>query len=203
MIARLTGKVAHKSTEHIILDVNGVGYQLFVPLSTYYELPDEGGDISLNTYLSVREDALTLYGFCSIDEKNIFMKLVSINGVGPKLGLGVLSGIAISDLINAIETHDIQKLTTIPGVGKKTAERMALELKDKIKGMEFVGVSRQESTVSLENRLNDDVISALTNLGYKQNTAEDALKAALKESDDISLEKLLKLSLNILSKSKR
>ena len=201
MIAILTGKLIHNSVDYLILDVNGVGYQLFVPLSTYYNLPDPMEEVSLNTYLHVREDALVLYGFHSIDEKNIFLKLISISGIGPRLALSILSGISTSDLINAVELQDMTKLVAIPGVGKKTAQRIALELKDKIKHLEY---AKEVKTIGIgyENiKMREDVISALVNLGYKKNAAEKALEIALKEhKEEISLEVLVKLTLNILSK---
>ena len=202
MIATLTGKLTHKSLEHLIIDVNGVGYELFVPLSTFYDLPEEGETVSLNTYLSVREDALTLFGFLTVDEKSVFAKLKSVSGIGPKLALAIISGITVSDLISAIETSDIAKLTTIPGVGKKTAERLALELKDKLKGIVTTAVSLPIATKDESAMIIDDVLSALINLGYKTNVAEAALNKALREfPDEKKLDTIIKTTLNILSKS--
>lgn len=198
MIATITGKLTHKSIDYLIIDVGGVGYQLFVPLSTYYKLTEEKSTVSLNTYLNVREDALLLYGFWTMDEKNIFLKLISISGVGPKLALSILSGISTADLINAVQVDDIAKLTTIPGVGKKTAERLALELKDKLKKLELSGAG---SGIHVGvSGIYEDVLSALVNLGYKQNAAESALKIVIKEAGgEKTLEKLLKMTLNVLS----
>jgi Holliday junction DNA helicase RuvA len=202
MIARLTGKLVLKSLEHLILDVSGVGYQVFVPLSTYYELPEQGETVSIHIYLNVRDDALLLYGFSSISEKSVFLKLIGINGIGPKLALSILSGISVSDLVTAIESQDVTKLTTIPGVGRKTAQRMALELKDKVTDIESAGHVKAADIKSEEVKMYDDVISALINLGYKKNAAENALRISLKDSgDERSLEKLLKTTLNILSKA--
>jgi len=202
MIAALTGIILHKSLEHLIVDVNGVGYELFVPLSTYYELPEEGESVTVNTFLGVSDSALTLFGFLTVDEKNIFIKLKSVSGIGSKLALAILSGITASDLITAIQAKDIAKLTSIPGVGKKTAERLALELKDKLAAIApsvaaLPSAKKDESTV-----LADDVVSALMNLGYKKNVAESALtKASQDFPEDKTLEKLLKTTLNILSRS--
>lgn len=201
MIARLTGKLIHKSVDYLIIDVNGVGYQLFVPLSTYYKLPEPIDEVSLNTYLHVREDALILYGFHSIDEKNIFLKLISISGIGPRLAMSILSGISSSDLVNAVELQDVTKLVVIPGVGKKTAQRIALELKDKLKHLEH---AKEVKTIGIgyeDIKMREDVLSALINLGYKKNLAENALNIALREhKDEKSLEKILKITLNIISK---
>jgi len=202
MIARLTGKLVLKSLEHIIINVNGVGYELFVPLSTYHDLPQLNEDVTLETYLNVREDALTLYGFLTSDEKGVFLKLTSINGIGPKLALSVLSGITTADLIAAIEMQDITKLTTISGIGKKIAQRMALELKDKLKGFQPSSLETKTHGHS-DSKTYSEVISALTNLGYKRVEAESALNMAFKMSDEKSIEKLLKMSLTILSKSNR
>lgn len=202
MIARLTGKLVHKSLEYIIVDVGGVGYRLFVPLSTYYELPEEGNAVTINTYLNVRDDALLLFGFNSLDEKEIFLKLVSVSGIGPKLGLAILSGISPAELVNAIEHKDIPKLTSIPGVGKKTAERLFLELGDKVKGLELAGKVEGVSDMLPQDKIYDDVLSALINFGYKKNVAENALKKAIKVCDDEeTIETLLKMTLNILSKA--
>jgi Holliday junction DNA helicase RuvA len=200
MIAKLTGTLVHKSLEHLVIDVSGVGYQVHVPLSTFYELPEPEEKVSLHTYLSVREDALTLFGFVTLNEKAAFLKLVTINGVGPKLALTILSGISVPDLIMAIETHDVTKLTSIPGIGKKTAERMTLELKDKMTGIAPVKISKVSGVKDEDAKMCDDVISALINLGYKKNVAESALNIVLKSTEEKTLEKLLKNTLNILSK---
>jgi Holliday junction DNA helicase RuvA len=201
MIAKLTGKLTHKSVDYLILDVNGVGYQLYVPLSTFYRLPEPMDTVSLYTYLHVREDALVLYGFHLVDEKNIFLKLISISGIGPRLAISILSGISVCDLIEAVELQDVKKLTAIPGVGNKTAQRIALELKDKIRHLEY---TKEVKTIGIgyeDIKMREDVISALVNLGYKKNAAEKALEIALKEhKEEKSLEELLKITLKVLSK---
>ncbi len=201
MIAKLTGKLIHKSVDYIIIDVNGVGYQLFVSLTTFYQLPEVESPVTLDTYLNVREDALVLYGFSGVEEKAIFLQLTSISGIGPKLGLGILSGISADELIDAIETQDVVRLVKIPGIGKKTAQRIVLELKDKMNRIERTSEKGELPRVGSGEQLNEDVISALVNLGYKKNDAEGALKIALKEcGDDKSLEKLLRMSLNLISR---
>jgi holliday junction DNA helicase RuvA len=195
MIALLKGQLVYKSPEYTIIDVNGVGYQVFTPLSTYYALPGLGQQVSLKIHTRVREDELKLFGFLTEEEQAIFKKLITINKVGPKLALGILSGMSPADLFSAVMNNDSAKLSTIPGVGKKTAERLTLEMKDKLAdlGMEH----RSESAPT--KGFYDDALSALVNLGYKKPDAEKALKMIhSKKGDDASLEDLIKESLNIL-----
>jgi Holliday junction DNA helicase RuvA len=196
MIALVRGKLAYKSIDHVIIDVGGVGYRMFIPLSTFYSLPDSG-EISLFTHTHVREDSLLLYGFLSLEEKDMFVILIGISGIGPKLAVNILSHIPTGDLKRAIAEGDIKRLSGLPGIGKKTAERLVLELKDKISKPS--GLSGANGfTNAPENSACDivnDVISALVNLGYKESQArkvlesmelpsnllmEDALKGALK-----------------------
>ncbi len=199
MIAKLTGKLAHKSVEYLIMDVNGVGYQIFVPLSTYYNLPDEGEVISLDIFLYAREDSIILYGFSSILEKEVFLKLISISGIGPRLALNILSGIDPNDLITAIELQDIHTLTSVPGIGKKTAQRMALELKDKLKHLKGIGEGAGQVATCAKTDVYDDVLSALINLGYKRSVADNAIIIALREcKQEKSIENLIKTALNVL-----
>jgi Holliday junction DNA helicase RuvA len=175
MIAHLAGALAHKSPEHIIVDVQGVGYQVFVSLNSFYRLPEPGDRVDLLIHTHVREDALQLYGFIDRQEKDLFQLMIGISGIGPRLGLNILSGMRADELQQALEAGDLARLVAIPGVGKKTAERLVLELRDKVKqlkGAREGGDGRR--TVGLEA----EAISALVNLGYRHNEAERAVKAA-------------------------
>jgi Holliday junction DNA helicase RuvA len=198
MIAHLKGKLTNKSPVAIIIDVNGVGYQVFVPLSTFYALPELESEISLGIHTHMREEALKLFGFYTIDEKIIFEKLITINKVGPKLALTILSGMPPADILSTINSNDIVKLSTIPGIGRKTAERLILEMRDKLDGFSLDFVATKDP--GPEKGLFDDALSALVNLGYKKSQAELALKKVYAESaEDNSIENLIKDSLNLLS----
>jgi Holliday junction DNA helicase RuvA len=198
MIAHLKGKLTHKSPVAIIIDVNGVGYQVFVPLSTFYALPELESEISLGIHTHMREEALKLFGFYTIDEKVIFEKLITINKVGPKLALTILSGMPPADILSTINSNDIIKLSTIPGIGRKTAERLILEMRDKLDGLSLDFIATKDP--GPEKGLFDDALSALVNLGYKKSQAELALKKVYaKSAEDNSIENLIKDSLNLLS----
>lgn len=200
MIALLTGQIAHKSPDHVILDVHGVGYRVMIPFSTYYELPEDGA-ATLHIHTSVREDAILLYGFRTRTEKSFFQLLISVSGIGPKLARDILSNIQPPQLAAALIQGDLHKLSAIPGIGKKTAERLVLELKDKagkldtgsLSAAESVGRSLPESTVL------DDVTSALLNLGYKDAQVRKVL-AELDCAGGASVEDVLKQALKILMK---
>ncbi|MBT3185064.1 MAG: Holliday junction branch migration protein RuvA [Nitrospina sp.] len=197
MIAHLKGQLTYKSPEYTIVDVSGVGYQVFTPLSTYYALPDPGQTVSLRVHTRVREDELKLFGFLTEEEQTIFQKLITINKVGPKLALGILSGMSPADLISTIMNNDAARLSTIPGVGKKTAERLTLELKDKLADLALEMEHHPEAAP--KQGFYDDALSALVNLGYKKPEAEKALKTIYNQNGkDASLEDLIKESLNIL-----
>lgn len=174
MIARLTGTLAHKSPEHLIVDVHGVGYQVAVSLNALYQLPEKGQPVTLHIYTHVREDALQLFGFLEPVEKQLFLLLLGVSGVGPKLALNILSGSPADELRHALERSDLVRLTAIPGVGKKTAERLVVELRDKIR---TVAGSRAEEPQASDG-IDSEAISALVNLGYRQAEAERAVKAA-------------------------
>lgn len=198
MIAYLKGKLIYKSPIHVIIDVSGVGYQVFIPLSTYYALPTLHGDISLNIYTHMTEDALKLFGFLTNEEQKTFETLISINKVGPKLALTILSGISAQDLIAAVTNNDLARLSTIHGVGRKTAERLVLEMKDKLPAL-MEGATLTPDPTSTQGVL-DDALSALINLGYKKAEAEKALKTVRSQSEgDLPIEHLIKESLKILS----
>ena len=198
MIALIRGTLAYKSIDHVIIDVGGVGYRLSIPLSTFYSLPDTG-EVSLFTHTHVREDALLLFGFLSIEEKELFIILIGISGVGPKLAVNILSHIPVGDLKRAIATGDIKRLSGLPGIGKKTAERLVLELKDKVGPIDELPVSSDTTSVAgpTTNTLTNDVISALVNLGYKENMARKILEN-MEMAPDLTMEEALKGALKIL-----
>ena len=197
MIAHLIGKLIFKSPDHSIVDVNGIGYKIFTPLSTYYVLPKTGDSVTLHIHTRVREDELKLFGFLTEEEQTIFEKLITINKVGPKLALGILSGMSPANLLTAVMSNDAARLSAIPGVGKKTAERLTLEMKDKLSDLTF-GMEHQPDAESPGGSY-EDALSALVNLGYKKPQAEKSLKSAYnKMGKDSSLEDLIKESLNNL-----
>ena len=199
MIAHLTGKLTHKSPDHIVVDVNGVGYQVFVPLSTFYALPDVGREVSLNIHTHLREAALKLFGFYTEEELKIFEQLITINTVGPKLAVTILSGMPPAALLFAINSSDVGKLNTIPGIGRKMAERLTLEMRDKLADISREFAAKTEGSVP-HNGLFDDALSALVNLGYKKNEVEKTLKSVYSQGkQEVSLENLIKKSLNLLS----
>ena len=199
MIAHLRGRILEKHPNRIVIDVNGVGYDVFVPLSTFYGLGDAGGDVALRIHTHVREDALLLYGFSTLLELDLFERLISISGIGPKLALAVLSGIEPSELIRALERADVSRLTAIPGVGKKTAERMVVELKDRLPHVK-PDASAIDGGAPVPSVLRDDVLSALMNLGYHRPLAEKAVDAAVKATPDGSFERALKQALRELAR---
>ncbi len=198
MIALVRGTLAYKSTDHVIIDVGGVGYRLFIPLSTFYSLP-ETGEASLYTHTHVREDALLLYGFLTLDEKNLFGILIGISGIGPKLAINILSHIPVADLKNAIAAGDVKRLSGLPGIGKKTAERLVLELKDKVGPVDATLTTAGASSLTGQSSgdLINDVISALVNLGYKDSQARKVLEN-MELAPDVPMENVLKGALKVL-----
>ena len=198
MIAHLRGTILEKQPNRVVVDVGGVGYDVAVPLSTFYGLADAGGPVSLRVHTHVREDAIALFGFATALELELFERLIGISGIGPKVGLAVLSGIEPSELIGAIERGDLARLTAIPGVGKKTSERIVLELKDRLPKTAVVAVSSVATDAPV---LRDDLLSALVNLGYHRPLAEKAVDAALKAAGrDAGFERTLKQALRELAK---
>ena len=201
MIAFLTGRLAFKAPTHLTLDVQGVGYEVFIPLSTYYALPGLDEVTALNIHTHLREDAIQLFGFLSQSEKEAFLLLTTVSGIGPKLGLSVLSSLSITDLVSAIQMDDVEKLATVPGIGKKSAGRIALELKDKV-GKIQPGVA----AVSAPGRQDpegpyDDALSALINLGYRPQDAKEALKrAANTAASPLALKDLIREGLKELAR---
>jgi holliday junction DNA helicase RuvA len=176
VIAYLRGRIFEKHPNRIVVDVNGVGYDVAVPLSTFYGLGETGADIALRIHTHVREDALALFGFGTRLEQELFERLIGVSGIGPKVALAVLSGIEPGELITAILRGDLARLTAIPGVGKKTSERIVLELKDRLPKVEHTAVP--EGAAVAPSALRDDVLSALLNLGYHRPLAEKAVDAA-------------------------
>ena len=192
MIAHLRGKLVEKEPARVVVDVNGVGYEIYVPLTTFSALPDRGGEVSIDIHTHVREDVIALYGFSSRRERTIFEKLMTISGIGPKLAVTILSGGSVDDLVNAIKRNDLARLTAIPGVGKKTAERIVVELRDKLQ--EFTAVVLEKPEVET------DVLSALENLGYNRVLGESAMRRAMDGQSDVAFDVLFKRSLQILTK---
>jgi holliday junction DNA helicase RuvA len=200
VIAYLRGRLFEKHPNRIVVDVNGVGYDVFVPLSTFYGLAEPGGDVALRIHTHVREDALLLYGFATALEQELFERLIGISGIGPKVALAILSGIEPHELIRAIERGDVVRLTAIPGVGKKTSERLVLELKDRLPRPKVTEAAAAPGE-SDAPRMRDDVLSALVNLGYHRPLAEKAVDAAFKTlGADGGFERMLKQALRELSK---
>jgi Holliday junction DNA helicase RuvA len=199
VIAFLRGQIFEKHPNRLTVDVHGVGYDVFVPLSTFYGLGDAGSAVALRIHTHVREDALLLYGFSTLLELDLFERLISISGIGPKLALAVLSGIEPLDLIRAIERSDVARLTAIPGVGKKTSERIVLELKDRLPRASVAAIAAGGGEPE-SPALRDDVLSALMNLGYHRPLAEKAADAAVKTTPDGGFERTLKQALRELAR---
>jgi Holliday junction DNA helicase RuvA len=200
MIALLTGQLASKTPDQLILDVNGVGYQVSVPLSSYYSLPEEG-PATLHIYTHVREDTLQLFGFLSLQEKEMFILLLSISGIGPKVALNILSHMSCHELHQALVNEDVKRLSSLPGIGKKTAERLILELREKVRKLQATSdaapqLPTDEPTSSC---VSDDTLSALINLGYKEKQASAAL-AKVEISAEDTMETVLKAALKLLSR---
>lgn len=196
MIGLLRGRLLEKRPNQVILDVGGVGYLVAVPLSTFAALADLHAEVTLLIHTHVREDALALYGFLSAREKHLFELLLGASGVGPSLALKILSGMNVEELVPAIRTGDLARLTKIPGVGRKTAERMVVELKDKL---EAVAIETEKPALASPAGVEADVKSALLNLGYDERSADAALAEAKREAGTSNFEKLLRVTLAALS----
>jgi holliday junction DNA helicase RuvA len=196
VIAHISGTLAQKVPGEIVVDVNGIGYQVFIPLNVFYRLPEIGARIALQIHTHVREDALQLFGFQDAAEKQIFLLLTAVSGIGPRLALNILSGIASEDLARALKESDQVRLVAIPGVGKKLAERMIVELKDKL--MTFSSDSAAGKSSYGDSQLMQDAVSALVNLGYRKTEAEDNVRTVLKRGQS-SLEEVLKEALRRMS----
>jgi Holliday junction DNA helicase RuvA len=200
MIARLNGILVQKSVTQCVVDVHGTGYRVVVPLSTFYELPEAGDPVVLQIYTHVREDTISLYGFCTEEEREVFKLMISVSGIGPKLAVNVLSGISADEWIRAVAVEDLKRLTVIPGVGRKTAERMILELKDKAVNLGSEAAPAGGAAVLRVEQVKEDALSALINLGYKGSSARDAVEQIIKEAPEtLPLDRILKKALRILA----
>ncbi len=203
MIAYLSGNLLEKEANLIIVDVGGVGYEVIIPLSTFYDLGEIGEDVSLRIYTYVREDIFQLFGFKTIRERELFLLLISVSGIGPKSAITALSGMSADEIIGAIRQNNLARLNSIPGVGRKTAERLVIELRDKIAKLSAVSAEEMRAEgipQTSGDDVYDDAISALVNLGYQRNAAEKALKQAMQEGTEMSVQKLLRRSLQLLAK---
>lgn len=203
MIAYLSGKILEKHANTAIVDVGGVGYEVTIPLSTFYELGEVGSEVNLRIYTHVREDAIQLFGFKSLRERDLYLRLISVQGIGPKMGIAMLSGMNADEIIVAIRTDNAARIKSIPGVGQKTAERVIIELRDKIGELSTGGTAKhepgEESSLP-SDEVFEDALSALINLGYQKHAAEKALKQAAQEGTEISVQKLLRRGLQVLAK---
>ena len=201
MIALISGKIVYKGISHVIVDVQGVGYRVFIPLTTFYELPEAGQIITLHVHTNVKQDAINLFGFYTVQERDLFQLMISVSGIGPKMSMNILSGISAQELLRAISGGNVGKLVNIPGVGKKMAERLILELKEKvIKKMMIDKMPAADDQHQVREIIIEDVLSALVNLGYKSNVARDALDKAMHSSEEeLGMDKLLKKTLKILA----
>ena len=196
-----------KQPTSAIVDVGGVGYEVVIPLSTFYELGENGSPVALRVYTHVREDALQLYGFKTARERELFLQLISVNGVGPGLAIKLLSGMNADEMIASIRTNNLVRLVAIPGVGRKTAERLVVDLRDKIAALsspaleeEFAAQAAAAGSAASPDAMRDDAISALVNLGYQKAAAEKAVKTAADEGGELSVELILRRSLRRLAR---
>ena len=203
MIAFLSGKLIEKGANSVIIDVGGVGYEVAIPLSTFYQLGETGSDVQLRIYTHVREDAIQLYGFSTTRDRELFLKLIAVQGVGARSAITMLSGMNADEIITAIRANNLAKLTAIPGVGKKTAERLVVELRDKMADIGAggaVGPAAGSGSGDNGDSMFDDALSALVNLGYQKNAAEKALQQAAESGTEMSVQKLLRAALQRLAK---
>ena len=204
MIAHLSGTLLSKQATSVIVDVSGVGYEVSIPLSTFYDLEDTGSKVQLRIYTHVKEDALQLYGFKTARERELFINFISVSGIGPKLGIALLSGMSADELIASIKSNNLARLTLIPGVGKKTAERLIVDLREKMAALstaqleEATGAPAEPGEISSADNVRSEALSGLMNLGYQRSAAEKAIDSALSDGGDISVESILKRSLRKL-----
>jgi Holliday junction DNA helicase RuvA len=201
MIAQIVGTLIYKSFDHVIIDAYGIGYRIFVPLTTFYELPEIGQSVTLNIHTHVKQDAINLFGFYSSLEKEIFQLMIAVTGIGPRLAMNILSGISADELIRAVSQGNLNRLVGIPGVGKKMGERMILELKDKVMPISSEElISPMNADLKLHEKVKEDALSALVNLGYKKGLAKEIIKKVVdKTTESITIDVVLKESLKILA----
>ncbi len=207
MIAHLSGTLLSKQATSVIVDVGGVGYDVAIPLSTFYELGETGEPVQLRIYTHVREDTIQLYGFKTARERELFLQLISVNGVGPGLAIKLLSGMNADEMIASIRTNNLVRLVAIPGVGRKTAERLVVDLRDKIAALsspaleeEFAAKAAAAGSPTSADLIRNDALSALANLGYQKASAEKAVTGAVDEGGELSVEVILRRSLRSLAK---
>ena len=201
MIARLSGTLIQKTPASLVVEATGVGYEVFVPLSTFYELPDVGQCVVLHVFTQVREDAITLFGFLTQREKDLFQLLLSVNGIGPKLAMNILSGTDPLELLRSIARGDLNRLVRIPGVGRKMAERIIFDLRDK-KMVDMPEAAADEKPLPADlDAIREDALSALVNLGYRNQVVNDALDRVFREAQaaQVSLDVILKKTLRMLA----
>jgi Holliday junction DNA helicase RuvA len=206
MIAHLSGTLFSKQATSVILDVGGVGYEVTIPLSTFYDLEDSGSKVELRIYTHVREDTLQLFGFKTVRERDLFLKIISVSGIGPKLGITLLSGMSADELIGAIRSNDLARLTGIPGIGRKTAERLVIELREKVEALTTAQLEEELSARAAvsgeptQDSVRADALSALVNLGYQRTAAEKAIDGAMMEGGDVTVENVLRRVLRKLAR---
>src|SRR5215469_8264729 len=194
MIAHLRGKLISKHPNQAIVEAGGVGYDVAITIPTYSDLPAAGSNVALHIHTHVREDAIALFGFLRADEKQLFEKLITVSGIGPKLAITILSGMPTSEMVGAIRANDHARLTRIPGIGKKTAERMCVELRDKLEGFGSAPTTAPVSAVEA------DVISALTNLGYQRTLAQKAVERAVASAGRENFDAIFRAALGVMAK---
>jgi Holliday junction DNA helicase RuvA len=205
MISHLSGTLLAKHATSVIVDVGGVGYEVTIPVTTFYDLGEPNSPVRLNVYTHVREDALQLFGFRTLRERELFILLISVSGIGPKSGVAMLSGMNADEIVMAIRTNNYARLTSIPGVGRKTAERLVIELRDKMAALSSPALEQElasgaSGAAQSEDALREDTLAALTQLGFPKPAAEKAITSAMHEGGELSVETLLRRSLRQLSK---
>jgi Holliday junction DNA helicase RuvA len=206
MIAHLNGRLLSKEATSVIVDVAGVGYEVSIPFSTFYEVGDVGSNVELRIYTHVKEDALQLYGFKTLLERQLFISLLSVSGVGPKIGIALLSGMSADELVTSIKNNNLARLTAVPGVGRKTAERLVVDLREKMitlaasQTTEEPGVVLDSALPSSDDDVRSQALSGLLNLGYQRTAAEKAIDAALNDGGEITVEAVLRRGLRKLAR---
>jgi Holliday junction DNA helicase RuvA len=205
MIAHLSGTLLAKHATSVIVDVGGVGYEVTIPVTTFYDLGEPGGPVRLRIHTHVREDALQLFGFRTERERELFTLLISVSGIGPKSAVAMLSGMSADEIVTAIRTNNYARLTSIPGVGRKTAERLVIELRDKMAALSSPALEQEieaggAAAAQSEDALREDTLAALLQLGFPKPAADKAMTNAMQEGGDLSVETLLRRSLRQLSK---
>ncbi|HEV2837465.1 MAG TPA: Holliday junction branch migration protein RuvA [Pyrinomonadaceae bacterium] len=206
MIAHLSGTLLSKQATSVIIDVSGVGYEVSIPLSTFYELEDTGSNVELRIYTHVKEDALQLYGFKTLLERQLFINFISVSGVGPKIGIALLSNMSTDELITSIKSNNLARLTLIPGVGRKTAERLIVDLREKMTALaasqvaEEIGTRPGAPIPSSGDDVRSQALSGLLNLGYQKSAAEKAIDSALSEDGESTVESVLRRGLRKLAR---